>query len=206
MLVQPRAIRNAFPLLSWAEQKAAARKQLDPWQLHRRRVHELVTRVRTQELVSAREIGALYGVVTPEASEIVAQPSFPDAVATLSGTRAWRTDQVLAHLQLADEVAQADEAGDAPNINAVAPREEPAEDDELMAATLYDSAQLTALLGLADGVVLKYVCGNAWQLLPKPSGRVGGVHYWKHSVVNSWLMSPEGVAATRRRDAQRERA
>ncbi len=209
LLIGESGITKAFPLLSWQELKAAARKQLDPWQLHRRRVRELAAQARTHELVSVGGIGALRGITTSSASELVDEPTFPSPVATLSSVRAWRTDEVLAHLGRAEEAAQPDEAGEAARNDAAGQSQEPAQqsdDDELRAETLYDCAQLTTLLRIADGVVIKYVCARAWHLVPRPSGDVGGVHYWKHSVVTSWLASPEGVAAMRRRAAQRGRA
>jgi hypothetical protein len=58
----PEAVKNAFPLVTWDGLKSAARGQLDPYDLHRRRVAELAHGARRQTLVCIREIAALLGL------------------------------------------------------------------------------------------------------------------------------------------------
>jgi len=186
LMVGPGAALNAFPLLTWNELKRAARGQLDPYDLHRQRVAELADKARFQPLVSLREIAALLGNMRTAAGELVDDPGFPASVATLSGRRVWRTRDVLAHIAGAEQSGALDETTSL-------------DDEELL-----DTAALSGIVLAGPDVLLKYLSKEQWHhLVPRPTGKVGGVHYWTRSDVERWLSSPGGAKAMSRRRSRR---
>jgi hypothetical protein len=162
--------------VSWAIVKALARGEttLDAADADRKQLTECDED--WGDLIGLTGVARLLDTGCPRALNITRREAFPAPAGTINRRRVWHRVQVAAYRDRAP-------IPEAPRL-------------ELESRVLVNR-EIAGLVGLTDGSIRRYLWLRRFDLVPEPSGRVGGAWWWLGDQVDRWLVEHEATIRAR---------
>ncbi len=127
------------------------------------------------DLIGLTGIARALDMGCAQAQTIIKRSDFPAPAITIGGRRAWHLDDVEAYR-------------DGRPCSGIAPTQ--------WQQSILVNCEVSRIVGLTEGSIRRYLWLERYDLLPQPSGRVGGAWWWRREIVCEWVKShPQRVAA-----------